>query len=114
MVTAMRDREACALDIGGNHLRLDNSVYPKALAHEALATVHMVGRQSCITRSRGHSDGLVLNPCNIGTVAVVAAYAAHIADIGTQQRQHKMHPIMGGDPAFTDMFASADLLTNES
>ena len=76
--------------------------------------VHMVGRQGCITRPRGHCDGLLVNTCNIDTVAVVAAYAAHIADIVTQQRQQKMHPIAWGDPAFTNMFASEDFLANES
>ena len=71
----MRHRKARALDIGRNDLAIDDRILPpKALAHEALAAVYMIGRQGGITRPRGHCDGLVVNTYNIDTVAVVAAF----------------------------------------
>ena len=36
MVIVVRHRKARALDIGRNHLAIDDIVRPKALAHEAL------------------------------------------------------------------------------
>ena len=69
----------------------------------------MIGRQGGIARSGRQPHGLVVNPCRIDTVAVLTAYTADVADIVTQERQCKMHPITRGDAAFTDMFASEDL-----
>ena len=74
----------------------------------------MIGRECGIARSGRHLHGLVVNPCRIHTMPVLTAYTADVADIVTQERQHKMHPITRGDAAFTDMFASEDLLTNQS
>ena len=54
VVIVVRHRKARALDIGRNDLAIDDrTVPPKALAHEALAAVHMIGRERGIARSGG-------------------------------------------------------------
>src|SRR5262249_52630103 len=114
MVIVVRHRKARALDIGRNEPPIDDrTMLPKALAHEALATVDMLRRERGIARAGGHLNSLVVNRCCIHTVAVITAYAADIADIVTEERQDKMHPITRRDTTFTDMFASEDLLTNQ-
>src|SRR5262245_14193886 len=114
VVIIMRYRKARALDIGRNDLAIDDrTLLPKAFAHEAFAAIYMIGRERGIGRSSRHLHGLVVNSCRIHTVAVPTAYTADIADIVAQERQDKMHPITRGDAAFTDMFASEDLLTNQ-
>jgi hypothetical protein len=79
----------------------------------ALAAVHMIGRERGIARAERHLHGLGVNSCRIYTVAVLTAYPADVANIVAQERQHKMHPIPRRDAAFTNMFASENLLPNQ-
>src|SRR5262245_53374902 len=74
----------------------------------------MIGGERGIARSARHLHSLVVHACRIHTVAVLTAYTTDVADIVTQERQDKMHPIVRGDATFTDMFTSEDLLANES
>src|SRR5215813_8341954 len=79
VVIVVRYRETRALNIGRNDLPIDDrTVPPKALAHKAFATVHMIGRERGITRSRRYLHGLVVNPCYINTIAILTAYAADV------------------------------------
>ena len=87
VVIVMRYRKARALDIGRDDLAIDDrAVPPKALAHEALAAVYMIGCERGIARAVRQPHGLVVNSCRIDTIAVLTAYAADVANIVTQKR----------------------------
>ena len=80
VVIVVRDRKARALRSGRNHLAIDDTVHSKALADEALATVHVIqGVRAASLTPDGVLHGLVVNACRIDTVAVLTVSYTDVA-----------------------------------